>query len=82
MCLYFKKKAYCQTCGRDLTHEGGIVSSDGKIYCITGKRSCFKSAFTEGNSPLDYKTPKEVQEDIKKEKLTHFGKLERTARNN
>jgi hypothetical protein len=74
----FKKREtiYCQRCEKDITQEGGLVAPDGKIYCIKGERQCFTYASMEGDFKMDYRTPKEVQEDIKEKKLIHFGKLE------
>jgi hypothetical protein len=75
---FFEKKeiVYCQTCERDITQEGGFVTNDGNIYCAHGTRECFLSASMKGDFYMDYRTYKEVQEDIKEKKLTHFGKLE------
>jgi hypothetical protein len=75
-----KEIVYCQECERELTQEGGFVTRDGNIYCALERRKCFLSAPLGENFYMDYRTPKEVQEDIKEKKLIHFGKLEQVFR--
>lgn len=74
----FKKKeiVYCQLCDRELTQEGGFVTSKGDIYCAFEKRKCFLSVLINEKFKMEYRTAKEIQEDIKEKKLIHFKKLE------
>ncbi len=79
---------YCQNCGRDITIEGGDVSSNKRIYCHgykdDGKSRCLDREMTDminGKIPLDpiffnYHDANEVQEAIKKCKLAKYSLLE------
>lgn len=73
-----KEKVYCQNCKTDLTDKGGYVTTDGDIYCTHEEMIFFLSrSMKDKNFFVDYKTPKEVQQLIKEEKLIQFGNLER-----
>jgi len=79
---------YCQSCGNDITANGGDVSNSGNIYCNgykeDGDSRCLDRElllFSEGKIKLkaisiEYNTPEKVQKAIKKRKLLHYGLLE------
>jgi len=69
-----RTRVYCQSCGEEI-EEGGYVTSNGEIYCISDMKDCFLASI-KGNLKINYETQKEVEEDIKNGKLIHFGKLE------
>ena len=71
-----KEKVYCQNCKTDLTDKGGYVTSDGDIYCIHEEMVIFlPRSMKDKNFFVDYKTPKEIQQLIKENRLTHYKKL-------
>jgi hypothetical protein len=72
----FRKKVYCQGCKKEITEEGGYVTSDKDIYCVSERMENFQIRSMKGNFKMDYRTSKEVQGDIKEKKLIRFGKLE------
>ena len=79
-----KQKVYCQTCGEDLTKQGGYISNEGGIYCQGGflrNFDCGGIAMTKSNHNLsfDYADSKEVQRWIEEGKLIHFSQLEKTV---
>ena len=83
-------KAFCQSCGNDLTDEGGDVSSSKRIYCHgykdDGESRCLDfemSMMAQGMIPMgvasfNYHDAKTVQKDIRKKRLDHYGPLEKT----
>jgi len=86
------KRVYCQNCGNDLTAKGGTITSTGKIYCNDPKnkalnmyQGCVVTAMLkeielpENIIINNYRSPKEVQEAIKKKELVKFGLLEKKA---
>jgi hypothetical protein len=86
-----KGQVYCQECGRDITNEGGDVTSSG-IYCHGDKpdgmprcavqalaRSVFETGSTACMVSNTY-SPGEVQAMIARGELKEFGLLERTAK--
>ncbi len=81
----FKRKSeqvYCQSCGREITDEGGSVAK-GRIYCPGYKE--LESFCLEKGSPGssgNYFPPQEVQKLIRKGKLKEFGRLERETKQN
>ncbi len=78
--------AYCQSCGRDITNEGGIISVASKsVYCYGNNgKNCLdteiirmmKGEIRKMALGFHYLNPKQVQERIAQEKLTNFGSLE------
>jgi hypothetical protein len=79
----FSKKTYCQDSGKEITLEGGYVTSDGEIYCSSVDMRMFQlRSMKDRNFNLDFHSAKEVQRDIKEGRLKKFGKLESSARNN
>ena len=81
--------AYCQNCGRDVTNEGADVSTSGSIYCHgydeDGSRcfdkeikKMFEGSFTHVVYGEFYK-PAELQKEIRKMKVTHYGPLEKKS---
>jgi hypothetical protein len=74
-----KEKVYCQdeNCRKEITREGGFVSSDGEIYCFKTDMRIFQPrSMKDTTFYVEFETAKEVQKEIKKGKLVHFGKLE------
>ncbi|MBU2616821.1 MAG: hypothetical protein KKB79_02460 [Nanoarchaeota archaeon] len=82
---------YCQNCGRDITTEGGDVTSTGRIYCHgykeDGVSRCLDHemvlVFEGGASGIlvtDYYDSKEVQKLLRAGKINNFGLLEQEAR--
>src|SRR3989338_1517714 len=81
-------EVYCQSCGTDITSQGGDVSSTGRIYCHgykgdTGNRCLDAELFIQmqrRQTPavvlFNYESAKEVQEEIRKRRLKEFGRLE------
>ncbi len=75
-----KEKVYCQICGKDITKSGGFVFRNKGISCYGRKMTCpSKASEKYGDVYVEYKNPKEVQEDIKNKNLIYFGSLEKSA---
>lgn len=79
-----KQKVYCQTCGEDLTKQGGYISNEGGIYCqgrFLRNFDCGGIAMTKSNHNLsfDYADSKEIQHLIEEGKLINFSHLEKTV---
>jgi hypothetical protein len=73
----FFRKTYCQDSGKEITLDGGYVTSDGEIYCSSVDMRIFQSrSMKDHNFNMHFHNAKEVQQDIKEKKLIHFGKLE------
>ena len=84
-------EVYCQSCGRDITSEGGAVSNTGRIYChgYNGQDDdrCLDSEFfiqmskgwVGGAVLFDYRESAKVQKEIRKGRLKEFGKLEKAV---
>lgn len=79
---------YCQSCGKDITSEGGIISTASRsVYCYTngnGKpcldkeiRSMIKGEIPKMALGFHYLSADGMQEKIMQKKLTKFGPLER-----
>jgi hypothetical protein len=86
----FKKKekieVYCQDCGKDLTNIGGDIANNKKIYCNTSNRYPFRCIDNyllknpdEGILIANYSKPEEIQKAIRKRKLVHYNKLEKSV---
>ena len=75
--FFKKRKIYCQECGKDITEKGGFAH-DLKIYC-DGDCAVNDYLPTRGPEILEFyrRSSKEIQEDIRKNKLIHFSKLEK-----
>ncbi len=81
-------RAYCQTCGKDITNEGGDVGQ-GRIYCHGYKNDglkCLEQDLirllkeNEGEVFIfNYHNPRQVQKAIKKGRIMKFGQLENIA---
>jgi hypothetical protein len=77
-------EVYCQNCGRELTESGGMVTSSGNIYCQGYREDpmlrCHEEALfrgiEEGMVFANYRTPKQVQKEIRKGELKNFRSLE------
>ena len=79
---------YCQTCGRDITNEGGDVGQE-RIYCHGYKNDgsrCFERDLiklfggTDGECVIfNYHNSRQVQKAIKKRRIVKFGELENIA---
>lgn len=79
---------FCQGCGNELTHKGGMVSASGKVYCdslsINGNNFCLdkeiipmvKGLIPKKAIAFNYKSPEKLQEAIRNNVLTGFGPLE------
>jgi len=75
------KKIYCQDSGKNITLEGGFVTSDGDIYRSSIEMRIFQPrSMKDSKFKVNYRTSKEVQQDIKEKKLIRFGKLENAVR--
>lgn len=83
---YFKSKpiqeVYCQSCGKNLTSEGGDVSNSGGVYChnYNGTPQCLMLAVFKSNEKVsisNFYNSREIQKLIRKSELTKFGSLER-----
>lgn len=76
-CLFYTR-VYCQDCGKNITRRGGYITSDSKIYCsATDMKTFYLRTMKDENFRLeDYRDAEEIQEEIKKGRLTKFGKLE------
>lgn len=88
------ERVYCQNedCGREITKEGGDVSSSGLIFCHgykdDGESRCldyemrlmFKREISSEFLSYNYHNNRQVQRDIKKGKITKFGPLEQKTR--
>ena len=82
------KEIYCQNCGRELTNEGGDVTSTGRIYCHGYKEDresrcmdhemmlMFKGKVRPQPFTTDYLSAKEIQESINRGNLKEYGPLE------
>ncbi len=84
MIFFTKKRVYCQSCGTNITNEGGYISKNGQIFGYHHQGRCLEEAAeelekmlpqNEINVKLEYRTAKEVQEDIKNwEKVQEYKK--------
>ena len=84
---------YCQNCGRELTKEGGDVTTTGRIYCHgykkDGESRCmdhemilmFKGKIKPQKFTTNYTPSNEVQKLIDKGELKEFGQLEDSVGN-
>lgn len=84
---------YCQSCGRELTNEGGDVTSTGRIYCHGYKKDresrcldhgtmlMFKGKVKPQKFTTNYTPSNEIQKLIDKGELTEFGPLEDSLNN-
>jgi len=82
------REVYCQTCGSDITYDGGDVSSTGRIYCYgykpgTDDRCLDTDILVELQRKgvmmityYDHESPENVQKAIKTGSLKEFGPLE------
>jgi hypothetical protein len=72
-----KKIIYYQDTGKEMTSIGGYVTSDGEIYSPQVDMEIFQSrSMADINFKVEFKSFKEVWEEIKEKRLIHFGKLE------
>ena len=79
-------KVYCQNvnCGRELTSEGGDISSSGRIYCHRYKEDLDSKCFDyelmlmvlekihPGVFTYRYRNARQTQKAIRKDQLTKF----------
>ena len=85
--LFGKKRIYCQKCGKEIIRNkenpGGYVSADGRVFCLRENMNSFYGDSMNGEFQMDYRTYKELREDVKNEKLIQFtnpNKLETVLR--
>ena len=76
-------RLYCQSCGNDLTNQGGDVSGSGKIYCHgyreDGGRCVTDALFKgveSGSMFFNFYEAAKLSRAIKRGKLSNFGPLE------
>lgn len=74
-------QAYCQQCGKNLTHTGGYITPSKKVYCQDNStHSCINDALRTGNEKRPgylYATTETLQQAIQNETLRHYGPLEK-----
>ena len=82
------KEVYCQNCGKELTHEGGDVTSTGRVYCHgykeDGESRCvdhemmlmFKRKAPPQPFTANRYSPEKVQKLIEEGELIEYGRLE------
>lgn len=84
-----KEQVYCQECGKDITSDGGDVTSSG-IYCHgdkPGRMRCAVQALFKAQKQTDKElcmvanaySPREVQGMIARGEIKKFGPLEQAA---
>lgn len=73
MGLFDNKDVYCQMCG-GIIPDMGYASDAKKIYHTNSK--CIPWATPDDNT-LEARNKEEIQQDIMKGKIIHYGKLEK-----